>query len=165
MEIYRNTLNTNNYSYNSGNKYYEVKELPSRLQQKARKDIDPFKFILIPRKMLVKIANNFYLTPHSKQRIDERVGDKDLKSLMLNSPLVWRDTNGTVNIAVNPYAYFVVVEENGEFYVKTFVERSKNDATVVDKFVFTYMGYKRNENSEKWSKPTYNEEYDIYDKE
>lgn len=151
-EVYRNRDYRPKY-YNS-EKHFAPKYTYARQYQEkdsSAETIDNRKFILIPRKMLEKIAYTYYLTKHSQDRIRERIGDKDIKTLLLKSPLSWRNQDGTIIIAISIYAYFVVVEKDGEFYIKTFCEKSENNMTVVDKFVLAYMGYKRQANFDTWA--------------
>lgn len=98
---------------------------------------------LISRKKLEYIAHNHIVSEHAHQRLLERFGDYDLRAMILNSPLAWRNTDGAINIAFNYDNYIVVVEENDCFLVITYKTPSLYGYNVLDKLVLGYMGIGR----------------------
>ena len=111
--------------------------------------------ILVPRKMIEYIAHNFIITTHARFRILQRSTRNDIRRMILNSPLAWRNTDGTINIAIDYYHYIVVGEVDGKFKIITYQGRSYNGYSVVDKFVIAYRGIDRKENDfEKENKLT-----------
>ena len=97
--------------------------------------------MLVSRKKIEYIAHNLIVTTHAKQRIEERLDkDADIRVMILNSPLWYRNIDGTINIAIDQQTYFVVSENNGRFALVTIKEPSRNGYDIMDKFVFAYFG-------------------------
>jgi hypothetical protein len=102
--------------------------------------------ILISRKKLEYIAHNLVITTHARKRLQQRCKNKNLKTLILNSPLWWRNTDGSTNIATDNYHYIVVAEVDKVFKVITYQGKSINGYSVIDKFILAYAGLERNKN-------------------
>ncbi len=98
--------------------------------------------ILVSRKYLVWVASNFKITDHAQFRFVQRDTQvsRDLKKCILNSPLAWKNYNGTVCIALNLYDYIVVDSNDGVPVIKTFATTKEYDSSVVDKM---FVEYKR----------------------
>ena len=100
--------------------------------------------ILVSRKYVVWVASNFQITEHAQFRFVQRdkVASRDLKSCIMNSPLAWKNLNGTVCIALNLYDYIVVdVRDDGIPTVITFASTRKFGSSVVDKMFVEYKKF------------------------
>lgn len=98
---------------------------------------------LISRKKIEHIAHNYILSKHAKERLLQRCKKFNVKQMILNSPFWWRNTDGLINIATDPYHYFVVGEVDNKFIIVTYQGKSINGYTVLDKFALAYMGVDR----------------------
>lgn len=107
--------------------------------------------ILVGRKKLEWIANNFIMSEHAKFaqiRRDDALTKDALKKRILNSPLSWKTKNNCVAIALDLYNYIVVDPENKDSYgttipiVVTFVNVKESGINVVDKFIVEYKDFK-----------------------
>lgn len=103
--------------------------------------------ILIGRKKLEYIAYNYTITEHAQIKLEERCKNPNVRQMILNSPLCWKNTDGTINIATDLYHYFVVScakeLDKDKFIIVTYKEKSLNNFSVVDKFIFAYLGITR----------------------
>lgn len=109
--------------------------------------------ILIGRKKVEWLANNFVMSEHAKFaqiRRDDSLSRSALKKRILNSPLSWKTKNGCVAIALDLYNYIVVNtdttrDSNGKAIpvVLTFVNVKESGINVVDKFIVEYKDFKR----------------------
>lgn len=100
--------------------------------------------MLVSRKKIEYIANNIIITEHAKKRIEERLGENtNIKRLILNSPFWFRNNDGYINIAIDQNLYFVVAEDNPNFFLVTVKRPSLNGYDIMDKFVLAYMGKER----------------------
>lgn len=97
----------------------------------------------ISRKKIEFIAHNHYLTKHAFKRLKERCGVFNIKQMILNSVFAWVNTDKTINIALDNYHYFVVVEVYGRYKIITYEEKSLNGYNVIDKFILAYIGVDR----------------------
>lgn len=106
---------------------------------------------LISRKKIEYIAHNHIVTKHAHKRLLQRYGKYDLRKMILDSPLSWRNTDGTINVAMNYDSYLVVLEQDNIFMVLTYKGKSNNGFNVIDKLVLGYMGIDRNKRERnKW---------------
>ena len=103
--------------------------------------------IILRTNQLKDIAENFILTNHSQERLMQRFGKIDreiISNRLLNPILAYRNNDGSMNIAINEFEYFVVkYSENNEPVVVTFKEASYNNYSIYDKFILCLKGYKR----------------------
>ena len=97
--------------------------------------------MLVSRKKIEYIAHNLIVTDHAKERIDERLGKgADIRQLILNSPLWFRNKDGCITIAINTKKCFIVAEKDNKFTLITVKDDSENDYDMMDKFVVAYSG-------------------------
>lgn len=103
--------------------------------------------ILVSRKKIEYIAHNHIITEHAQKQISERCFNANVKQMILNSVLWWVNTDGTINIATDLYHYFVVscekVDMIDKFIILTYKDKSLNNYSVIDKFIFAYKGIER----------------------
>ena len=92
---------------------------------------------------LEEIANNFSLSYHARQRLEERGKEIDVKNLILNSCLAYYNTDGTINIAKDKYFYLVVAIKTDGYTVVTYKEKSHNGITIFEKRALALRGVKR----------------------
>lgn len=117
----------------------------------ATKDDGTVPNILVGRKKVEWIANNFIMSEHAKFaqiRRDDTLSTDDLKRRILNSPLAWKTKNDCVAIALDLYNY-VVVDPISNLscgkpipVVVTFVNVKESGINVVDKFIVEYRDFK-----------------------
>lgn len=80
------------------------------------------------------------------QRINERIGrNANVRQMILNSPLWFRNTDESIIIAIDQQRYFIVSESDNVFKLITVKEPSKNGYDIMDKFVLAYSGKERKE--------------------
>lgn len=96
---------------------------------------------------LLEIASNFIISRHAKDRLLER-SDFDtvekIKEKILNPYVAYFNTDGSINIAVDKYNYFVVVERNdGGFLIVTYKEPSLNGIDILTKQSLAKKGKSR----------------------
>lgn len=101
--------------------------------------------------MLEEIADNYELTFHAKERIRERLGDANIKNAILNNVIAYFNYDGSINIAINDYEYFVFIpnEERQKYVCITFKEKSLNGINIYEKYHLAQVGWKR-KGDEKW---------------
>lgn len=113
--------------------------------KEIRKEQEKYINMLVSRKYVVWVANNFKITEHAQFRFVQRdtVAERDLKKCILNSPLVWKNTNGTICIALDLYNYIVVDTIDGVPTIITFADtRDKGIRTkVFDKMFVEYKKF------------------------
>lgn len=98
----------------------------------------------VSRKKIEYIAHNYILTTHAKKRLKQRYGSiNDVKAMILNCIFAWANTDGTINIALDYYHYFVVGCIDGKFKIVTYNGKSKTGYTIIDKFILAYLGIDR----------------------
>lgn len=107
--------------------------------------------ILVSRKYVVWVASNFKITEHAQFRFVQRDTQvsRDLKSCIMNSPLAWKNLNGTICIALNLYDYIVVDVLDGVPIIKTFASTKEYDSSVVDKMFVEYKRFIAESKGEK----------------
>lgn len=117
-----------------------------RLVRKSKQDtkaIRNFGVHLISRKKIEFIAHNFKVSRHAYQRICERSKQKNIRKMILNSPLSWQSSDGFINIATDLFHYLVLAEFDNTYLIITYQDKSINGYSVVDKFCLSYMGLER----------------------
>jgi hypothetical protein len=107
--------------------------------------------VLVGRKKVEWIANNFIMSEHAKFaqiRRDDTLTKSALRQRILNSPLAWKTKNDCVAIALDLFNYIVVDPSNKTTYgtiapiVVTFVNVRDSGINVVDKFIVEYRDFK-----------------------
>lgn len=107
-------------------------------------EIKQLSSILISRKKLEWIMNNYELSTHAKDRIKERKEtSQTIGELIYNSPLSWICGNQKVCIAFNLYEYIVVATDTDKPLVLTFVNMSDSKENVVDMAFNSYIKFLR----------------------
>ena len=102
-------------------------------------------FIITPKE-IQQIANNFIITNHASKRIKERLeifDNEKIKELILKPHLAWRNTDNTINLAINSTQYFVIKKDYKNYIIITFKEYSKNNITTDTKFAMAFWGKRR----------------------
>lgn len=95
--------------------------------------------LLLPAE-LEEISENFRLSHHVEVQLKERGLQLNLEELFKKPFMAYYNTDGSINIAINDYEYFVVVKSDDRFIVITFKEKSRNGFTVTDKRNFALEG-------------------------
>lgn len=103
--------------------------------------------ILLEHKELVDIAKRLKLTNHGKQRIEEfyskKLTLKDIRQIIITSPLAWKQSNQQYVILVDEFSYFVLYKYFENFMLVSYLRKSKNNYTPIDKFILEYKGVKK----------------------
>jgi hypothetical protein len=98
-------------------------------------------------KELTDIAYHYIPTKHALDRLQERFGTTDrhkIKMAILNSTMSYKNTDDTINIAINDWEYFVVTYGEGtEPIMITFKTKSDNDVSVYEKYAMARKGVER----------------------
>ena len=100
---------------------------------------------ILTKNDLKTITENLIITKHAKQRIKERLGEKDITEIkqMLIKPLyAWRNTDNTFAIAPNNEICFVVSKQPNGYVLITVKEKSKNEIPMSKKFTMAFFGHK-----------------------
>lgn len=96
------------------------------------------------KKELEKILQNLILSNHAKKRIKERLditNIDEIKNLITQPYFIWRNTDNTINIAIDEFRYFVIKKTKDNFYIIiTFKEESTNKINVKVKFSMALKG-------------------------
>ena len=95
--------------------------------------------LLLPSE-LEKISKNFRISYHVEKQLEERGLNLNLAEIFKKPFMAYYNTDGSINIALDNYEYFVVVKSGDEFVVITFKEKSRNGFTVTDKRNFALEG-------------------------
>lgn len=95
--------------------------------------------LLLPSE-LEKISKNFRISYHVEKQLEERGLNLNLAEVFKEPFMAYYNTDGSINIALDNYEYFVVVKSGDEFVVITFKEKSRNGFTVTDKRNFALEG-------------------------
>lgn len=99
--------------------------------------------ILISKKDLETIAKKLKVTDHAKQRLIEARGEASIrfiKNAIINSPLAWIQDNGQIVTTLDEYSYFVIHKARTYYTVVSYLRKSINNYTAIDKFIFEYKG-------------------------
>lgn len=88
--------------------------------------------LLLPEE-LEEISKNFRTSYSVEVQLRQRELDIDFKELLKKPFIAYYNTDGSINIALDDYEYFVVVKSDDGFVIITFKERSRNGFTVTDK--------------------------------
>lgn len=103
--------------------------------------------ILLEQEELVDIAKRLKLTAHGKQRIEEfyskKLTLKDIRKIIITSPLAWKQSNQQYVVLVDKYSYFVLYKYFDNFVLVSYLRKSKNNYTPIDKFILEYKGVKK----------------------
>lgn len=101
----------------------------------------------LTREELREIANNFHISFHCRQRLEEK-GHVDVKQLILNPMVAYFNTDGSVNIASDRWHYLVAAysEDYGNWNIITWKNNSWYDQDVYDKQNLAKRGIARKEN-------------------
>lgn len=100
---------------------------------------------LLTKNELQEIANNCYLTKHAKERIKERKNYINIKKAIQNSFFAYYNTDGSINVAINPYEYFVIYYNNlyHNYVIVTFKAKSLNHINIFVKRSLALNGRER----------------------
>lgn len=90
---------------------------------------------------IYEISNKYRLSYHARQRKVERMTNVNLQKAIRNCILAYYNTDGTINIAFDEYAYLVVAPEG--FKVVTIKEKSHNNINIWAKYDMARNGYDR----------------------
>ena len=114
-----------------------------------------FKGEELTRSELSEILQHFIITNHAIKRLDERtniltrINDRiDFRTTIrnikrdINSNLLisYFNTDGTVNVAIDLYHYYVFENRDNCWILKTFKEKSWNGITILDKRLLAQQG-------------------------
>lgn len=112
------------------------------LKEKKKEQREDYTNILVGRKKIQWIAYNFVMSEHAEIRMVQRdtLTTRNLKDCIINTVLAWKNTNGTISIALDLYNYIVVKIEENIPKIITFASTKDYDCTVVDKM---FVEYKR----------------------
>ena len=106
----------------------------------------------VSREDLLHISNNYILTKHAKERIDTRNKNIDIGNALRNPLIAYFNTDGSINVAITPYEYFVVATDSFPYKIITYKEQSWYSIDVYEKRKMTQEGYSRKtENNRKIS--------------
>ena len=99
---------------------------------------------------LLTVVNNLKFTEHAKQRIDERYDRETLGSIhnaIMNSPLAYVETDGTISIGLKDNSTFKLVppkkKHHTKYLVITFYEPSLNNHDIWHKYRLALRGHNR----------------------
>lgn len=94
--------------------------------------IDPRHGKLVERSELEQIANHFIISAHAKYRILERGKDLgDLKTILLNPSLAYYNTDGSINLGIDDYRYFVIIPKAHSYLILTLKETIQEPRTTI----------------------------------
>lgn len=98
----------------------------------------------LTKEELNEIANNYYISLHAKERLQER-GNVNIRNLVLNPLVAYFNTDGSVNVAMDEWNYLVFAysEKHQNWTVVTWKEESWHGKTVFDKQEMARNGYGR----------------------
>lgn len=94
----------------------------------------------INKSEIIQIYKNAVVSKHARKRLSERGATLED---MLKSTFAYVNVDGSINIAINDYEYFVFVEKKDCHLLITYKERSKNNITVAQKYMIALNGRPR----------------------
>lgn len=120
-----------------------MKIIDLKEQAEKQEKEEPYINILVSRKRIEWIACNFKITEHAQFRFVQRdtEADRNLKRCIRNSPLSWKQVNGTIAIAFDLYNYIVVDDSTGEPIIITFCDTKSKGSNVFEKAVVEYKKF------------------------
>jgi hypothetical protein len=115
------------------------------LKETRKEQKEDYINILVGRKKIQWIAYNFVLSEHAEFRMVQRdtLTNRNLKNCIIDTVLAWKNTNGTISIALDLYNYIIVKIENDIPKIITFASTKEFDCTVVDKMFVEYKRFIR----------------------
>ena len=106
-----------------------------------------FNDILLTRKELKQIANNVRITRHAFERMQEHMNKnitlKEVVNYIKNTPLAWKQSNGQYVVAVTEVSCFVLYKFKNSYSLVSYLRKSENNYSIIDKFIFEYKGVKK----------------------
>ena len=78
---------------------------------------------LVSKELLEYISKHYYVGYHASERLKERGQDiTDITKVILNPTLAYYNTDGSINLGVDDYRYFVIIKEGQNYKIITFKE-------------------------------------------
>lgn len=116
----------------------------------------------VEEKIIKELKTNFYLTSHAEEQLQKRshllvskanyaidyVKTKDkIREAIDERVLAYYNTDGTINIAINEWNYFVFAycEKSNNWALITYKEMSWNSKNIFEKQQMAKQGYERKE--------------------
>lgn len=93
---------------------------------------------------LLHISNNYILTNHAKERIEARNKSINIQEAIRNPLLAYFNTDGSINVAITPYEYFVIATDEFPYKIITYKEQSWYGINIYEKQQMARNGFKRN---------------------
>jgi hypothetical protein len=78
----------------------------------------------VPKDELMFISNNYILTQHAIEKIQDRHSGIDVTESIRNPMIAYYNTDGSINCAINRDEYFVIATDKFPFRIVTFKEKS-----------------------------------------
>lgn len=99
--------------------------------------------ILVSRKKVEWVAHNFEISNHAKMQMVRRgLLNTNIASLILNSPLFWKEGKAYIAIAFNLFEYIIVAVpemNSGKPVIVTYVSLKDQGYSVIDKMLIAYQ--------------------------
>ena len=103
--------------------------------------------ILLTKSELIDIATKIKVTSHAVQRMKESLDYKITRNKVINiiknSPLAWKQSNGQYVVMVSEYSCFVIYKYYNSYSLVSYLRKSDNNYSIIDKFIFEYKGVKK----------------------
>lgn len=97
----------------------------------------------VPKQDLIHISNNFILTKHAEERIQARNKTIEIKEAIRNPLIAYFNTDGSINVAITPYEYFVIATDRFPYRIVTYKEQSWYGIDVYQKQEMAKRGFDR----------------------
>lgn len=95
---------------------------------------------------LADIAEHICLSKHAREQLNIRnfgTNKADIRAVVLNPLLAYYNTDGSINIAVNRWEYFVFMKMDFGYLMITYKEQSHNGIDIFAKREMAIRGYGR----------------------
>lgn len=103
--------------------------------------------ILLEQGELNEIARKIRITKHAIDRVQEFLGKDittfEIKRLIKVSPLAWKQNNGQYVVVVDEFSYFIIYKYFNSYALVSYLRKSENKYTPIDKFILEYKGVKK----------------------
>ena len=103
--------------------------------------------ILLTKSELDHISKNIRVTKHAIERLTEFAGTSSIsfiRNKIADSPLAWRQDNGQIVVTVDEFSCFILYKYFSYYVLVSYLRKSENNYSVVDKFILEYKGVKKN---------------------